>query len=60
MSETAGFPQIYNIEADPKERVDISIAGYGWTIAPYLQLIAEYQNSLKEHPNSPAGNVTKF
>jgi arylsulfatase len=58
--ETAGFPQIYNIEADPKERVDISIAGYGWTIAPYLQLIAEYQASLKEHPNPPAGNVTKF
>jgi arylsulfatase len=60
MSETAGFPQIYNIEADPKERVDISIAGYGWTIAPYLKLIAEYQASLKEHPNPPAGNVTKF
>jgi len=60
MAETAGFPQIYNIEADPKERVDISIAGYGWTIAPYLQLIAEYQASLQEHPNPPAGNVTKF
>jgi len=60
MTETAGFPQIYNIEADPKERVDISIAGYGWAIAPYLQLIAEYQASLKEHPNPPAGNVTKF
>lgn len=59
-TETVGFPQIYNIEADPKERVDISIAGYGWTIAPYLQLIAEYEASLKEHPNPPAGNVTKF
>jgi arylsulfatase len=60
MAETAGFPQIYNIEADPKERVDISIAGYGWTIAPYLQLIAEYQASLQEHPNPPAANLTKF
>jgi arylsulfatase len=60
LSETAGFPQIYNIEADPKERVDISIAGYGWTIAPYLQLIGNYMASLKEHPNPPAGNITRF
>ncbi len=59
-TENNGFPQIYNIEADPKERVDISISGYGWTIAPYLQLIAQYQASLEEHPNPPAGNVTKF
>jgi arylsulfatase len=58
--ETAGFPQIYNIEADPKERVDITVQGFGWTVAPYLQLIAQYQATLKDHPNPPAGNVTKF
>jgi arylsulfatase len=60
MQETAGFPQIYNIEADPKEKVDIAIESYGWTIAPYLKAIAKYQATLKEHPNPPAGNVAKF
>lgn len=29
VSETAGFPQIFNIEADPKERVDIAANGGG-------------------------------
>jgi len=60
MQETAGFPQIYNIEADPKEKVDIAIESYGWTIAPYLKAIAKYQATLKKYPNPPAGNVAKF
>jgi len=58
--ENVGFPQVYNIEADPKERADIIIEGYSWTMGPYLRLIYEYQASLQEHPNPPAGNVTKF
>jgi arylsulfatase len=58
--ENVGFPQVYNIEADPKERADIIIEGYSWTMGPYLKLIYEYQASLQEHPNPPAGNVTKF
>ena len=41
ISETAGFPQIYNIEADPKERVDIGPTGGGWIMGPYLQTIFE-------------------
>jgi arylsulfatase len=58
--ETAGFPEIYNIEADPKERNNISIQGGGWIIAPYLQTVQKYKMSLKNHPNPPAGNVTKY
>jgi arylsulfatase len=60
MRETAGYPQVYNIEADPKERVDILVEGFSWTVAPYLKLILEYRASLKDHPNPPAGNLTKF
>jgi arylsulfatase len=58
--ETAGYPQVYNIEGDPKERVDLLVEGYSWVMAPYMKLIFEYQATLKDHPNPPAGNLTKF
>ena len=58
--ETAGFPQIFNIEADPKERVNIAHTGAGWVMGPYLQLVARYKATLREHPNPPAPNVTDF
>jgi arylsulfatase len=58
--ETAGYPQVYNIEGDPKERVDLLVEGYSWTMAPYMKLIMEYKASLKDHPNPPAGNLTRF
>lgn len=60
MTDTAGFPQIYNIEADPKERVNIGHAGAGWVMVPYLQTIGEYLATLENHPNPPAPNVTDF
>jgi arylsulfatase len=58
--ENWGFPQVYNIEADPKERVDIIIEGHSWVMGPYLKLVGEYKASLKDHPNPPAGNLTKY
>ncbi|MGI9391497.1 MAG: sulfatase-like hydrolase/transferase [Boseongicola sp.] len=60
MADTAGFPQIFNIEADPKERVNIGHAGAGWVMVPYLQTIGAYLASLADHPNPPAPNVTDF
>lgn len=57
--ETAGFPQAYNIEADPKEEVNV-IHTNGWLIAPYLQLANKYRESLKAHPNPPAANLTNI
>jgi arylsulfatase A-like enzyme len=60
ISETAGYPQVYNIEADPKERVDLLVEGYSWVLAPYMKLIFGYKASLKDHPNPPAGNLTRF
>ncbi|MCA0869985.1 sulfatase-like hydrolase/transferase [Seohaeicola saemankumensis] len=59
-TETAGFPQIYNIEADPKERVNLAHAGAGWAVALYLQTIQQYLATLVEYPNPPAPNVTDF
>ncbi len=60
MTDTAGFPQIYNIDADPKERVNIGHAGAGWVMVPYLQTIGEYLETLEDHPNPAAPNVTDF
>ncbi len=37
IGETAGIPEIYNIEADPREEHNVG-AENGWVIAPYLQL----------------------
>ena len=50
----------FNIEADPKERVDIAPTGAAWTLAMYTRLIQEYYATLKDHPNPPAPNLTKF
>jgi len=29
-------------------------------VAPYLQLVSQYQESLKKDPNPPAPNLTTF
>lgn len=60
VTETAGFPQVYNIEADPKERVDLGATGAGWVMGPYMQTITTYRQTLKENPNPPVTNLTKF
>ena len=59
-AETAGFPQVFNIESDPKERVDVGAAGAGWVMGPYLQAINAYLETLESYPNRPVGNATKF
>jgi arylsulfatase len=58
--ETAGFPRVYNIEADPKEQVDLAVSGYAWVLGMYGKLVKEYKMTLKDHPNPPAPNLTKF
>ena len=60
VAETAGFPQIFNIEADPKERVDIGPTGGGWIMGPYLQTVMKYRATLSKYPNPQVPNVTKF
>ena len=60
MKETAGFPQIFNIEADPKERVDVAANGSGWVMGPYNQIVAAYKKTLEKYPNPPVPNMTKL
>jgi arylsulfatase len=59
MGETAGLPEIYNIEADPREERNVG-AENGWLVVPYLQLIGEYKATLRDHPNPKAANLTDF
>ena len=59
IGETAGIPEIYNIEADPREEHNVG-AENGWLVVPYLQLIGEYTKSLEKFPNPPAANLTDF
>ena len=59
MGETAGLPEVYNIEADPREEHNVG-AENGWVIVPYLQIIGAYRKSLINHPNPRAANLTNF
>ncbi|HEU4430984.1 MAG TPA: arylsulfatase, partial [Myxococcota bacterium] len=58
-AEGNGFPAVFNIEADPREEVNI-LGTSAWVVAPYLRLIAEYQKSLEKYPNPKAVNLTQF
>jgi len=59
MRETAGYPQAYNIEADPKEEVSV-MHHNTWLVVPYLQLIDQYKESLKIYPNPPAPSLNNI
>ena len=52
--EGNGFPAVFNIEADPREEVNI-LGTNAWVIGPYLKLIGEYQKTLDNSLN-PQGS----
>jgi arylsulfatase len=58
-SETAGYPIIYNIEADPREMRAVQ-AENTWVMHPYAEAIGAYKASLAEHPNPPVPTFTQF
>lgn len=55
----AGYPRVFDIEADPHEDLNISIMN-DWIAEPVLRAVKEYERSVKAHPNPPAPNVTQF
>ena len=57
--EGNGFASIFNIEADPREEVNV-VGTNGWVIPPYLQTIGEDPKSARTVSESEAVNVTKF
>lgn len=56
---TAGYTMAFNIEADPREMRNVGMEN-GWVAGPYMQAIAEYRATLKDHPNPPPPNVVDF
>ncbi len=51
------YPQIFNIELDPREEHNVS-AKHGWVLSHALKHIMEYKATLKAHPNPPAPNLS--
>jgi arylsulfatase len=47
MLEHAGYPNIFNIEEDPREERSVLDTG-AWAVGSYLRVIADYKNTLKE------------
>lgn len=57
--ESNGYPDIYNIERDPREEENM-MAYAAWAIPAYIGVVTNYLKSLEEYPNPPAINLTKF
>jgi len=51
------LPDVYNIEMDPQERINI-MADNAWVCRHYLRIIAEYKKTLEKHPNPPGVSLT--
>jgi arylsulfatase A-like enzyme len=58
-AEGNGFPAIFNIEADPREEVNV-LGTNVWVIGPYLKVIGEYQKTLEKYPNPKPVRLTEF
>ena len=59
MLEHAGYPNMFNIEEDPREERPVLDTGI-WSVGQYLRIIGEYQATLKKDPNAPAFSMTDF
>jgi arylsulfatase len=54
-----GYPKVFNIESDPQEEHNIGEM-YNWVLGPLLKVVEEYKASVKQWPNPPAANMTRF
>ncbi|RBP13811.1 arylsulfatase [Roseiarcus fermentans] len=57
--EMNGYPKLYNIEMDPAEQLNVAFL-FPWALDPALQAVKAYERSVKDHPNPPAPNITRF
>jgi len=51
------YPQIFNIELDPREEHNVS-SQHAWVMSHAMKFIGQYKASLKAHPNPPAPNLS--
>lgn len=57
--EMNGYPKVFNIEMDPAEQLNVAFL-FPWVLQPALAAVFDYERTLKDHPNPPAPNVTRF
>jgi arylsulfatase len=57
--ETNGYPEIFNIELDPREERNL-VSFSGWTVPGYMKVVTEYLRSLEPYPNPPGFTLTDF
>jgi arylsulfatase len=58
-SSTLYYPQVFNIEMDPHE--DLNVGGINlWPLEFAFKTVKEYLGSLKKYPNPPPVNFTNF
>jgi arylsulfatase len=55
--ERNGAPDVYNIEMDPREQINIG-GDNAWVLGPWFRIVAEYNQSLKKFPNPPGVTLT--
>ena len=53
------YPLVYNIEADPREEFNLNVYR-GWVAGHASRVIGSYLQTLEDHPNPPAPNLTDF
>jgi arylsulfatase len=58
-SSTLYYPQVYNIEMDPHE--DLNVGGINfWPLEFTFKTVKEYLESVRKYPNPPPVNFTNF
>jgi len=55
--EKNGAPDMYNIEMDPREEINIG-SDNAWVLGSWFRIVAEYNQSLKKFPNPPGVTLT--
>jgi len=54
-----GYPNIYNIEQDPREEFEIAPEAT-WVVGKYMPHVLKYYASLRKHPNPKPATITDF
>ena len=55
--EKNGAPDMYNIEMDPREEINIG-SDNAWVLGSWFRIVGEYNQSLKKFPNPPGVTLT--
>jgi arylsulfatase len=55
-----GVPLIFDLTADPKEEYGATLTPNAWVGGPMMQIVAEFERSLKRYPPIPTGTPDPY